>query len=110
MTNAEMAASCGFTPLNPCADDRPVTGVYCCDLLSFAMGRAPADSVWVTVMGNLNAVAVAALTDVACIVLAEGAVMDEIGLAKAQQQDIALYTTTQPVFDAALAVHSLLVE
>ena len=53
--------------------DRPIQSVYSCDLLSFVMGRAPADSAWATVMGNVNAMAVAVLADVACVVLAEGA-------------------------------------
>ena len=48
--------------------DREINCVYTCDLLSFAMGRAPADSAWVTIIGNVNAIAVASLADVACIV------------------------------------------
>ena len=55
--------------------DRPIQSVYSCDLLSFVMGRAPADSAWATVMGNVNAMAVAVLADVACVVLAEGAAL-----------------------------------
>ena len=30
--------------------DREISRVFCCDLLSIAMGKAPADGVWVTVM------------------------------------------------------------
>jgi len=37
---------------------------FCCDLLSIAMSKAPADSAWVTVMGNINTLAVAKLADV----------------------------------------------
>ena len=32
--------------------EREISKVFCCDLLSIAMGKAPTDSVWVTVMGN----------------------------------------------------------
>ena len=72
MTVKELAAACGFD--TACGEgDREITGgVYCCDLLSIVMGRAPADCAWVTVMGNLNSIAVAVLADTACIVLAEG--------------------------------------
>ena len=42
-----------------------------------AMGRAPAGCAWVTVMANMNTLAVAALTDTACVILAEGAVLDD---------------------------------
>ena len=43
---------------------RLVTGGSCGDLLSWVMGRALPDSAWITVMGNVNAVAVAVLADV----------------------------------------------
>ena len=39
---------------------------FCCDLLSVAMGKAPAGCAWVTVMGNMNTLAVATLADAAC--------------------------------------------
>src|SRR5699024_3555956 len=42
--------------------ERKLSKVFCCDLLSIAMGKAPADGVWVTVMGNKNTLAVASLT------------------------------------------------
>ena len=41
---------------------REVTGIFCCDLLSVAMGRAPSDSAWVTVMGNVNTIAAVSYT------------------------------------------------
>ena len=43
--------------------DRDISRVFCCDLLSIAMGKAPTDGAWVTVMANMNTLAVAALTD-----------------------------------------------
>ena len=85
---------------------REVTTGYSCDLLSFVMGRAPADSAWVTVMGNVNAMAVALLADVACVVLAEGAALDDDAKKKAEQNDIAVLWSEKPVFDAALDIHT----
>ena len=38
--------------------DREITDCYIGDLLSWVMGRAPADSAWLTVMGNINSIAV----------------------------------------------------
>ena len=77
--------------------ERKITTPFCCDLLSVAMGKAPAGCVWVTVMGNMNTLAVATLADAACIVLA-----DETAKKKAEQQDITVLATELPVFDAAL--------
>lgn len=52
--------------------EREIDGVYIGDLLSWVMGRAKSDNVWITIMSNLNVVAVASLSDVACVVMAEG--------------------------------------
>ncbi|MCI8888902.1 MAG: hypothetical protein HFG70_12570 [Hungatella sp.] len=87
---------------------RQVTGIFCCDLLSVAMGRAPSDSAWVTVMGNVNTIAVSTLADVACVILAEGAQADEMCLARAKQQGVTLLATEEPVFEAALKIHGLI--
>lgn len=90
--------------------DREIEGVFCCDLLSVAMGRGKEGAAWVTVMGNLNTLAVLSLTDMACIVLAEGALMDESGLTKARQQGITVFRTEDPVFETSLAIHQWLQE
>jgi DRTGG domain. len=82
--------------------NREVTGIYCCDLLSLVMGRAPADSIWLTVMGNMNSVAVATLADISCIVLCEGCNMDAQGLEKAREKDVAILCTTAPIYETAM--------
>lgn len=104
MTVAELAASCGFDIA--CGEgDREVTGgIYCCDLLSIVMGRAPADCAWVTVMGNLNSIAVAVLADTACIVLAEGMALDDDAKARGIQQDVTVLKTSLPVYEASAAI------
>lgn len=88
--------------------DRTMTQLFCCDLLSIAMSRAPSGSAWVTVMGNMNTLAVASLCDVACIILAEGVRLDEVASVKAAQQGITVFHTEMPVFDAALTLHNLI--
>ena len=87
---------------------REISKVYCCDLLSIAMGNAPQDGVWVTVMGNRNTLAVAVLADISCIVLAEGATFDEGTLEQAKKEGIAVLRTEHPVFDIALEIHNLM--
>lgn len=82
-----------------------IKSVFCCDLLSIAMGKAPAESAWVTVMANINTLAVATLTEVSCIVLAEGTNLDDNTLEKANSKGITVFTTDLPVFDAALIIH-----
>ena len=88
--------------------DREVTKVFCCDLLSIAMGKAPADGAWVTVMGNVNTIAVATLADVSCVIMAEEVSLDEVARARAKEQGVTVLATEEPVFEAALKVHQLL--
>lgn len=85
-----------------------ITQPFCCDLLSVAMGKAPEGCAWVTVMANINTLAVASLADAACIILAEDAFLDEETCSKAAEQGITLFTTSMPIFDAALSIYKLL--
>ena len=85
--------------------DREVTKVFCCDLLSIAMGKAPADGAWVTVMGNVNTIAVATLADVSCVIMAEEVSLDEVARARAKEQGVTVLATEEPVFVAALKVY-----
>lgn len=92
------------------AAEKEITGVYCCDLLSIAMTKVPAGAAWVTVMSNLNTLAVASLTEAACVILAEGVAVEELLLERAKQQGICVFRTEKPVFEAALAVHTSIVK
>ena len=88
--------------------DREIKKPFCCDLLSIAMGRATEGCAWVTVMGNINTLAVASLADAACVIMAEGAALDEAAVKKAADQEITVLKTERPIFEAALLVYQRL--
>lgn len=88
--------------------DREVTGGYVGDLLSWVMGRAQEGDAWITIMSNQNVAAVALMTEVACVVLAEGVEPDEALKQRAEQQKINLLGTKMSAFDAASALKQLL--
>ncbi len=108
MKLSEFTEKCGFKTITKASEDIELTKVYCCDLLSFAMSRNPSGSVWVTVMGNVNTVAVAVLTEGGCIVVAENAEIDETAIQKAAAQGVAIFKTDMPVFEAAMEAHKLI--
>ncbi len=108
MTVRELAERCGFSILCGSGDREVSGGIYCCDLLSIVMGRAPADCAWVTVMGNLNSIAVAVMADCACIVLAEGMPLDPEAKDRGDREDVAVLATSQPVYQAARAIEEAL--
>ena len=107
MLTIESIMSCNdFTLITPVPNPaREISKPFCCDLLSIAMGKACENACWVTVMANVNTLAVATLTDVSCIILAEGAQFDETTLQKAISEEVVVFTTPLPVFDAALKVY-----
>lgn len=78
-----------------------VTGCYIGDLLSWVMGRAMEGDAWVTVMSNVNIVAVASLSNVACIILAESVTPDADVLAKANAQGINILRSALSGFEIA---------
>lgn len=103
MLTNELAQYEDFAPLVE-GEPREITSVYCADLLSWAMGAAPEGCAWCTVMGNVNAIAVASLADVAVVLLCEGAAVDDEAKLKAEQQGIQVYQTALPAFEAGLAI------
>lgn len=88
--------------------DREVTEVFSCDLLSLVMGQAPSDCAWLTVMGNINTIAVASLSDASCVVLCHNTKMDSDAVLKANEQGIPILSSGEAVFQTALKIHNLI--
>ncbi len=111
MTVKEFAEQSGFRVINLAdnAGEVLIRQAYCCDLLSIAMTKVPEGAAWVTVMSNINTLAVASLTEAACVIVAENAAADAEFAEKAKAQGITVLHTEKPVFDAALMVHEGLV-
>ena len=104
MTVKTLCDELGWTVLTEGDLSREINGCYCGDLLSWVMSKAQDGDCWLTVMGNINAVAVAVLTDCACIVLTENAALDDEAKARAEQQDVTILTTGLNAYQAAIAL------
>ena len=88
--------------------DRQVTGGYACDLLSWVMGRAQAGDAWVTIMSNVNIIAVATLADPSCVILSENVEPEEQTVLRAKQQEINLLKTDLDTFAICSKIATLL--
>lgn len=104
MTVSELAKTCEFEAVVLSDGDREVCGCYIGDLLSWVMGRAKADAAWITIMSNINIVAVAALTDVSCIILSEGVTVDESVKATAEAKGVNILMSKMPSYETAAAI------
>jgi predicted transcriptional regulator len=82
-------------------DLREITSIYCCDLLSIVMGRAKPNSAWITVMANINSIAVGTLANVSCIIISEDMQIDNEVLEKAKQHSVCVLKSPHCTFDIA---------
>ena len=87
--------------------DRAVTGGYCGDLLSWVMGRAQEGDAWITVMGNVNAIAVCVLADVACLILADDSPLDDAARARAETERVTVLRSDKNTYTLAAAISRL---
>ncbi len=105
MTVKELSEKCKFKTAALPDGDREIDGCYIGDLLSWVMGRAEADCVWITIMSNLNIIAVASLADVSCIILSEGVTVDDSILKLAEEKDVNILLSDKKTYETAVAVY-----
>lgn len=84
-----------------------VDGCYIGDLLSWVMSRLEEKNAWITVMGNVNAVAVAKLAEASCIVLCEGAHLDADAKAQADANAVPVLAGEDTAYALATAFAAL---
>lgn len=87
---------------------REITNGYCGDLLSWVMSRAQEGDCWFTVMGNINCVAVAVLSDCACVVLCENASLDEDARLRATELGVNILLSDKNAYDLSVELGKLL--
>ncbi len=108
MTVKELAEKPDMKILTEGDTQREITGCYSGDLLSWVMSKAREGDVWLTVMGNINAVAVAVLTDCACIVLTENAPLDEQAKIKAELQGVTFLQSSKNAYELSVEISKLI--
>lgn len=92
MKISELCNKTGFKPV--CGDtESEIGGVYACDLLSWVIGRARRGDALVTVMTNVNVIAVAVMAELSCVILTEGAALDAAALEKARENSVAVVSS-----------------
>jgi imidazolonepropionase-like amidohydrolase len=80
-------------------DDVVPAGGYASDLLSCVMAKAIRQGIWVTLQAHNNVVAVAALLELAAVILTEGVQPEPATLAKAKEEGVVLLATPRTTFE-----------
>ena len=108
MTVKDFAEKFGYESVCMPDPEREILGGYAGDLLSWVMGKLNEDEAWVTIMSNVNIVAVATLADPSCIILAEGVCPDENVTERAEQQGVNILKSAKPTFSVCADINSVL--
>ena len=88
--------------------DKEIDGAYIGDLLSWVMGKAESGNVWITIMSNLNVVAVATLADVSAILLCEGGLLDGEVLALAESKGVNVLSSDHSAYEVSKVISGIL--
>ncbi|MBQ8398508.1 MAG: hypothetical protein IJX08_00930 [Clostridia bacterium] len=99
MTVAQLQKELDLKILSMPLPEKEVSSGYTGDLLSFVMGTAQEGDAWVTIMSNLNIVAVATLTDVACVILAAGVTPDAGVIEKALEKEVNILSSPLSAYE-----------
>lgn len=108
MQLTEIIDKLGLEVLSLADGTRDVTGGYTGDLLSWVMGRAERDMLWITIMTNVNILAVAALRELPAVLIAEGAEIAPEVVAKAAEQEITLLRSPKSAYTLCVELGRLL--
>jgi hypothetical protein len=71
---------------------------YCSDLLSCVMAGAEPKGLWITLMAHGNIVAVAALLDLAAIIITEDAQPEQDTIDQANENGVVMLSTPEPSY------------
>jgi len=79
--------------------NKEIAGCYCSDLLSHCMSNIESGNVWITVQTNINIVAIAVLTELSCIVVAQEMPVDDAVVNKAVAEGITILRSPEAAYE-----------
>ena len=87
--------------------DSDVSVCYVSDLLSNVMGQALDGSLWVTMQGHQNIVAIASLLSLPAIIITGSSAIETETLKKAKENGVTILSTPMTMFEAAGRLYQL---
>ena len=87
---------------------KPVESGYACDMLSWVMAHAKPTDIWMTILNSINVVAVAVLTECACVLLTENVELPDDVAARARDKEIVILRTPLSTYDACARLATFL--
>ncbi len=107
MKVSELKEKLQLKQLSKTTEDKEVLKGFVCDLLSWVMAKGEEGMAWVTVQNHLNVLAVACLHDFACVILPQGITAPEETIKKAEEEDIAVFSSNLSAYEICLKMGAL---
>ena len=108
MTVKQFAYAAEFNVISLPDENKEICGAYSGDLLSWVMGNANPGNLWITIMSNINIVAVATLVDTSAIIVCEGVELDDTIIETAKSKGINIMSTTLTAYETALKIAEII--
>ncbi len=87
-------------------NDKQIECGYTCDLLSWVMAHGAPGMAWVTVQTHLNVIAVAVLSEMACVILPENIEMEQESLDKALSEGMTVLKSPLSAYEICGRMHA----
>ncbi len=109
MNLSELCEKLSLTVVSGSEENLKMTfdGVYAGDLLSRAMSHVEAENLWITIMSNINVIAVASLTEAAAVILAEDVELIPEALDAAREKEITVLSSPLTVYELCVKIGAL---
>jgi len=88
--------------------DTEIDGCYATDLLSLAMANVEKDNIWITVQTNMNILGIAALSECACVIVAQEMNIPQSVIDKAHEEKICILRSNMGVYELCLEIGKLI--
>lgn len=108
MKVSSLAQALSLDPVSVPSPDNEISGAYAGDLLSWVMGRAQEGNIWVTIMTNINVVAVASLFGASAVVVCDGCEISDDIIETANSKFVNIYRSQKPLFETCTDISALL--
>lgn len=84
------------------AYNKKADGVYIGDILSYALAKIKEGNIWVTSQINVNVVAIAFQKKAACVILADGLMLDDEAYKKAKEHNVNVFSSSKSAYEIAV--------
>lgn len=101
MKVSELLSNSAFKCLNPKVGiEGDIKSGYVGDLLSWVMANAGNNCAWVTIQTHVNIIAVATLLEMTCVIIPEGAEVEDGTIERGTTEKIPIITTDLNAYEA----------